>query len=332
VAEATSLADLFFAALSDPDALDFEALEEALRHAVRLNIHLPDPPIDSSISASYMRAFLAIQNDVHRLATKARSGEANAAKLTNALKRDLEINVVVSDGSANYNVDFTEILKKAIGKMTGRQVTIAMLGSAAMLSTAWGVSTWMETQKQVQIEQLRSSEHLSALEAMKFATRQDTERFERLTETMREQVEFGREIVQFANDAYREIFSAASNTGEAEINGQEVSAEVADLLTLSPKTQSEVRKARVVARVIDIRTEDILEPHVELQVIATGQSLRFSLENTLFGSDERAALFRALESGDPIEVDVELTVFQDDVRSTKFVGLSSSVAAVSKPK
>jgi hypothetical protein len=324
VAEATSLADLFFAVVNDPDAVDASLLEEALAHAVRLHIHLPDPPVDSSISASYMRAFLDIQLQIHRLATKARVGEANAAKLTASLRRELEINVVVSDGSANYNVDLTEVIKKALGKMTGKQITLVLLGSAAMLSTTWGVNTWMETQKQIQIEQIRSTEHVHALEALKFATAQDTEQFAQIAATLREQVDLGREVVELANEAYREIFRAASATGTAEINGQEVSANVADLLTLSPKTQSEKLTETLLVRVIDIRTEDILEPHVEMRVVDGDQVLRFSLADTLFGTDERAAFFRALETGDPLLVEVEMTVFGEEIRGAKFVSLPTS--------
>lgn len=107
--------------------------------------------------------------------------------------------------------------------------------------------------------------------------------------------------------------------GDVEINGQNVTAEVADLLTITPRAASETAADTVVGRVIDIRTEDLLQPQVEMVDLHSDQKYRFSMDDNLFASDDRSALFRALETGDPIQVEIEVKSVNGDVRSTKFV-------------
>lgn len=70
MADISTLEDLFFRLVNEPDQIEQEELDRALQQAVRMHIHLPDPPIDSSISTPYMRAFLQIQSDIDRLAGK----------------------------------------------------------------------------------------------------------------------------------------------------------------------------------------------------------------------------------------------------------------------
>ena len=320
MADISTLEDLFFRLVNEPDQIEQEVLDRALQQAVRMHIHLPDPPIDSSISTPYMRAFLQIQSDIDRLAGKARFNEGNATRLTKSLKQELELNVVVTEGSSNYDIDLTEVFKKALGKMTGKQIQLVLLFSGALLATTWGAGVWMEWQKEVQIEQIRSAEHIHALEALKFATTKDVELLERMTGVMEQNVEMGRDVIQLVNVSYREILKAAAASGDAvEINGQDVSAEVADLLTITPRAASETAADTVVGRVIDIRTEDLLQPQVEMVDLHSEQKYRFSIDDNLFASEDRSALFRALETGEPIQVEIEIKSVNGDVRSTKFV-------------
>lgn len=322
MASAEELERLFYLVMEDPSQVDEQELAAALKGAVRLHIYLPEPPVDSSISAPYMKAFLQIQSEINRLAAQARSGDSKATKLTNALKRELEIHVEVKGGSSSLNLDLTEVLKKAMGQMTGKQVLGAVLGSGLILSTAWGAGAWMESQKEVQLAQLRSEDHRAALDALSFATQQDMDRYERLIGVMVEQVDLGREIVDLLDTSYRETVRAAVSSDVTQINGQEITGDEASLLTLSGKTQTESIQETVEARVIDINTEDLLSPTVEMQNIDTLAKFKFTILNDLFADEQRSALFEALEDGRTVLVTVEHSMGDGEVRSTKFVALA----------
>lgn len=312
---------MFFDLLKEgAESFNQEEFAAAIAGATALRIYIPNPPINSSISSSYMRAFLELQTQINTLAAKAR-GRPNATGLTKALKEDLEINVVVGDGSAQYVLEFMGTMQKAIGKMNGKQVQQTIIAVTLLLGLGWGATTWMETQRQVQLEQLRTQEHIHALDALKFATDAEVDSRNRLVEAMTEQVAMGREVVELANSTMREVMKATANSGAAEINGQPVSQEVADLLTISPRSELVKAQENVLARVIDINTEDLLRPVVEMQEAETGKRFRFRVEDDLFAEDQRAALFAALEDGGNIQVRVEITRFGDDVRSVEFVTL-----------
>ena len=312
---------MFFDLLDEgAESFSQEEFAAAIAGATALTIYIPNPPINSSISSSYMRAFLELQTQINTLAAKAR-GRPNATGLTKALKEDLEINVVVGDGSAQYVFEFMGTMQKAIGKMNGKQVQQTIIAVTLLIGIGWGATTWMESQRQVQLEQLRTQEHIHALEALKFATAAEVESRNRLVEAMTEQVALGREVVELANSTMREVMKATANSGAAEINGQPVSQEVADLLTISPRSELVKAQENVLARVIDINTEDLLRPVVEMQEAETGKRFRFRVEDDLFAEDQRAALFAALEDGGNIQARVEITRFGDDVRSVEFVTL-----------
>ena len=321
MADATTLERLFFDLLEGRTAsLSQEDFAAVVAGATQLRIYIPNPPINSSISTSYMRAFIELQAQLNTLAAKAR-GKPNATGLTRALKEDLELNVVVEDGSAQYLLDFVNAMQKAIGKMNGKQAQQTIVAVALLLGLGWGATTWMEVQRQVQLEQLRTQEHIHALDALKFATSAEVDSRNRLIEALVDQVELGKEVVELADSTMRAVMKATATGSAAEINGQPVSSEVADLLTISPRSELVKVQENVLARVIDINTEDVLRPVIEMQEADAGKRFRFRVEDDLFAADQRAALFDALETGALIQVRVELTKFGDDVRSVEFVTL-----------
>lgn len=320
VESSSALEDLFFRVLDADEASAELLVEAALAASSPLRIHLPHPPIDSSISASYMRAFVEIQAEINRLASKVRSGEPNAAKLTQAIKRELELSVVVTDGSSNFTIDLTEVIKKALGKMTGKQIALTVVFVALVLGTTWGAVTFFETQKTIKLEEIKSADHQAALSALQFATQADLDRLQELTSVMQENVQFGREVVELLNDTYEEVLKAAAETNVSEINGQTITGGTADLLTLSTRLQSETTTATTTVRVIDIRTEDIRQPHIEVQDVLSEQRYKFDVEDSLFADVDRAAVFESLETGRPITVELSVTLGPDGtVRSTQFL-------------
>lgn len=321
MADVATLETLFFDLLEGrADQISDEELLSLLAGTDVLRIYIPDPPLNSSISTSYMRAFLELQSQINVLAAKAR-GKPNASGLTKALKQDLELNVVVKDGSAEYLLGLLGAMQKAIGKMTGREAQVTIIAVALLACGTWGATTWMEGQRQVQLEQLRTQEHIHALDALKFATAAEMESRNRVVDALVQQVELGSDIARLADGAIREMMKAAAENGAAEINGQPVTQQVADLLTISPRTELVKVQEVVSARVIDINTEDLLRPYVEMQEADSGKRFRFRVEDDLFAADQRAELFDALEAGRFILVRVELTKFGDDVRSVEFVTL-----------
>lgn len=317
--EIDTIEDQFWGLLDGTIDADDLTLTAILSLVEPLHIYLPRPSVSSSLSTSYMRAFVEVQVQVNRLASLVRSGDPNASRLTAQLKQELELSVVVTDGSTNIKLDLTKVLLKALGKVTGKQLMLTILALAILVASGLGASAYLEVQKAIKLEEIKSADHRAALDALKFATSQDMAKFDRLVDALETNVEFGREALAVVQSTYQEVLRAASSSDIVEINGVQISGATADLLTLSTKTPSEAALQLLEARVVDINTEDPLQPAVQLVDVRSGQHYRFAMENSLFAADDRAALFRSLETGATILVELEVTVANGEVRSTEFL-------------
>ena len=122
--------------------------------------------MNSSISAPFMEAFLEIQRQLHQFIAFIDTGVANSKQLTAAQREDLVIFVRVTGGSSNLEAKLGDALKKAIPtmlrKLSAKQVTTIILSMAVLLGAAWAYSAWLEVRRQVQLEELKSKEHLAA--------------------------------------------------------------------------------------------------------------------------------------------------------------------------
>jgi hypothetical protein len=99
-----------------------------------LKVYIPQPDINSAITPPFMEAFLVLQRQLFQLAALASAGVADAGQLTDADKRELQLKVIVSGGSSNLETRLKEpleaVLKKMVGKLTGKQSVIVIVSIA----------------------------------------------------------------------------------------------------------------------------------------------------------------------------------------------------------
>lgn len=308
-------------AIEDPFSPEFEQVELGNWPAIR--VHLPHPPVDSSIAAPFMEAFLEIQKQVYQLAAQAKEGVPDSGLLSEEDKLRLQINVVVTNGSSNYYADLKDtiegLLKTMIRKMTGKQATIVFVGFAAIAGATYSFSAWLEQRKAVQIEELKSKDHQEALKTMTLSASANVEALTKIGAILEKQGEIGKRAVEAVAAANEALLKAASKTPETVINGTHLSRNEAELLRVSPKKKSEIRYAIQRMRVLDINTSDPMETSVLIATPDKRSQYRIKLTDTIFSADDRKAILAALDSREPIWMELAIREIDGEVKSVQML-------------
>ena len=204
---------------------------------------------------------------------------------------------MVTAGSSNLRAELTEQIKKLmpklVDKLTGRQLTIVVLGIALLLGGDYAWKAWLEQRRVVRIEELKTQEHVDALKALQFANAQQAETFRQILATLQLQGTIGQRVSDAAVASYEALLRAAARTPVCTINDQHLNHIQADTLCVSPKPRSIIRVVQQQMRVIDINTGDPQNLQFILLDEESGDQHRLKLVDSLFASRDRQSLFRS---------------------------------------
>lgn len=133
-----------------------------------------------SVPTRVMGPLLEVQKDLHRAYTSVCYGSDNLRKLTDEDRDKLELVIGVKDGSSEYDADLwkqlNEITLAAVGKMTGTELIITVIGLGVVLTGGAVAKHWISTR-------LKEKEADNQIELSK----QETERVRVITEAMTRQ-------------------------------------------------------------------------------------------------------------------------------------------------
>lgn len=282
-----------------------------------------------------MEAFLELQKQIYQLAAQASAGAADSGQLSEGVKADLQISVLVTDGSSNLTAKLEKIvpglLKQMIGKLDGKQAAIVLVSVAALIGGNWGFNAWLEQQKTIKIEELKSKDHIEALKALSLSSSGQLEALKKVTEVLEKQGELGNralEAIAATNDA---LLKAASKTSESSINDTHLTRREAELLRTTPRKKAELRIAIQRMRVLDINTSDPHELSVLISTPNKKQQYRIKFGDTLFSDPSRKAIFEALDSRDSIWMELAFREIDGEVKSVQLLQTTKppSVAEIS---
>lgn len=289
----------------------------------RVHVYLPETDIHSVITPPFMEAFLELQRQVYRLGAFAETGIADIGQLSERSKRALEIRVVVTDGSSNLTADLSKVveglLHTMIGKLTGKQAAIVLISFAALLAAGWAFSSWLEATKAIKIEELKSKDHIAALQALQFASAKDAAAFSKVLEILAQQGEFAERALEAVKETNEALLKAASQTPKTQINNVELLREEAELLRISPKKKPEIKYVRQRIKVVDINTSDPTDLSLILKEIDSTEEHRIKFKDDIFAGQHRKKLFDSLETRTPIWVELAIKQVDGEIRSVQLL-------------
>jgi hypothetical protein len=125
--------------IENPFSPEFENLD--LGDWPQVHVYIPHPDVSSSITPPFMEAFLELQKQIYQLAAQASAGVADSGQLSEGVKAELQISVLVTDGSSNLTAKLEKIvpglLKQMIRKLDGKQAAIVLVSVAVLIGGDW---------------------------------------------------------------------------------------------------------------------------------------------------------------------------------------------------
>jgi hypothetical protein len=306
---------------SDQFSPEFEKID--LGELASVHVYLPEPDFESAITPQFMEAFLVLQKQIYQLAALATAGVADVGQLGEADRRDLQINVVVTGGSSNYFAQLKEpleaLLKRMVGKMTGKQAAVVIVCLSTLVAGSWSFSAWLDQTKAVKLEELKSKDHVTALQAIQFSNEEQSKAFNRIIDILGQQGDAGKRalnVVQATNEA---LLKAAAQNPKTIINDVEVTRQEAELLRVPARKRAETKIVIQQVKVVDINTTDPLDLQIVLMEPVTLAQHRIKFKDSLFAGADRHVLFEALENRKAIWVELAVKEIEGEIRSVQLL-------------
>lgn len=277
----------------------------------------------SSINPPFMEAYLDLQEQIYHIASIAKTGGYATAKLTNAEKQALQIEVIVIEGSSNTSVNLqkvlTELGKNMIEKLTPRQLIILVLGSALIFCSYSSFSAYLQHKKEILSQELASKEKSEMLTALTFANHEQVELFKQVIAALKGQGFLGKQIAEAAENNNEAFLKAASRVERSRINGQELSGEEATLLRGSNRLpiRNKIVKQEVV--VYEINTEKSDQMSIGLSTLEGPIKFRISFKDELFNKEDKSRLIKSLDDRVSIWVELLIRETKDEIKSVQLL-------------
>jgi hypothetical protein len=288
-----------------------------------VRIYLPQPDVDSAITPPFMEAFLVLQKQLYQLAALANTGLADVGQLSDAERNELLLNVVVTGGSSNLWAELRDplerLLNRMVGKMTGKQAAVVIVCLGTLIASPWAFSAWLEQTKSVKLEEIKSKDHLAALEAIQFSSEAQSKAFERVLEILKTQGDVGKralEAVKQTNDA---LLKAATSSPKTKINDVEITRDEAQLLRTATRKKATQKIVQQEVKVVDINTTDPLDLQIILLDPSSDVQHRIKFKDDLFAGEGRRRLFDALEKRSLIWVELSIKDIDGDIKSVQLL-------------
>ena len=229
----------------------------------------------------------------------------------------------MTGGSSNYVTELKEplekLLKRMVGKMTGKQAAIVIVSLATLIASPWAFKAWLDQTKEIKLEELKSKDHIAALQAIHFANEAQSKAFNRVLDILGKQGDAGKralEVVSQTNDA---LLKAAASNPKTTINEVEITGAEAELLRTPTRKKAQQKIIHQEVKVVDINTTDPLDLQIVLLDPSSDAQHRMKFKDDLFAGESRHKLFESLEKRSLIWVELAIKEIDGEVRSVQLL-------------
>jgi hypothetical protein len=311
--------------LARPSQFDdvFEELDLREWDWASVRVYLPQPDIQSAITPPFMEAFLVLQKQLYQFAALAKTGLADVGQLGDVERSELRLNVVVTGGSSNLVAELKApieaLLKRMIGKMTGKQAAVVIVCLGTLIASPWAFSAWLDQTKEIKIEELKSKDHIAALQSIQFANEEQSKAYKRVIEILAEQGDIGKRAIDVVIQTNDALLKAATSTKQTTINNVEVTRVEAELLRTTTRKKAQQKIVQQEVKVVDINTTDPSDLQIILTDPSTDSQYRIKFKDDLFAGEGRHRLFEALETRTLLWVELSIKEIEGDTRSVQLL-------------
>jgi hypothetical protein len=270
---------------------------------VGLNVHLPNTPVNASITPSVMEAFIDVQKTIYRAYTLVSADTADLRTLSKAERDALEFRVVVSEGSSDYATPFAHALEKigveALAHMTPAMALTATLAISLIIGGSYCFSKWLSSRIELRRLEIAPAEReawLAAQRATIDAQRaaEDTGvRYAEILARAFERVPVAADVEAFADTSRSSLVRAVGEEGGGSINRTVVDRDVAAEVSRQTRQAGEPIRQAGDFRVARIDANAPEGFRVTLSDVKTGEEITAMLQDVFLSTEHREIITEA---------------------------------------
>lgn len=237
-----------------------------------LTLRLQGEGYQSTITPPVMKAFLELQQGIYRSYAVAKYNTPYK-RLTNEEKAALEIRVKVEPGSSMFSIDMQQLLERLchelVGKMDQSTIIISVLGAGIIWAGQSMYKHYLDQRADVRKTEIKSEADRALLEQLKFGQEQETKRAEIMAAAFGQNARL-QTIANISEDTKAVLIKRSSAADVIEIQGVELTGEVADELVKNARRKSEEIRLDGMYRILNVDSSNPEEFKVKVKCQASG--------------------------------------------------------------
>lgn len=277
----------------------------------------------TEIPAQFLDAYHKESQRILRLIALILNGRADIKTLTIEQLEKYRFSVQVTEGSSEFVDNAKEVLgaalKEAFSRMSGRQAVIAILGTVAIISTAWGWSSYVAAKKDTRLAEIEQQGRRDIIEGMQAGQEAHATSLSEIVGIMRGAGDVGRHAADSAEAVQADRLRAAAQTNVTEVGGLPITREEARELRSTSRRQAEVVTIEKEMRVVDVNTADMANTSLVLEDIATGEQSKVIYSDRILGAIVGDVAVEALRSRSTALFTLKERRLEGDVVSVEIV-------------
>jgi hypothetical protein len=287
-----------------------------------MHIHLQGEKFNGTITPTIMKGLLELQKNIYQSYGLIRYGDANTQRLTKEERDELEINVKVSGGSSNYDINFQELLttifSATVGKMTPDAALVLVLGFSLMYFSASSLKTFLDNRKEIRLRDIESEEQRASIEALRFSSEQETKRTEILTQAMSHQPIFNA-MSEHSKDFKTVMLKALSVSESISLQNVEISGDIAQELSINARRTWQDARLDGVFRIYSVDSSNLTQLKVKIQNISNNNIVIAIVQDQTMDSRHRTAIQNAEWSRQAIELTINAKELNGDFKDAVII-------------
>ncbi len=249
--------------------------------------------LDSALTPYMMEGYIDLQRSLFRSYALLTQGDGNARRLSEELKSQLELVVKVESGSSDGSIDWTEVLNKVleglVNKMEPTHIVITVISLALIYGGVTILLRHLDGKKEERLAEISNKTTIQTLEALKFSTEKDVERF-KIIESAISNFPKLRAIEDDAVSARESVVKHYTRDQDALIDGVHITQEAGKQLTRNSRALSTTVHLDRIYRINRVDSTSPIGFRVKLEDLETRVEIDAGVQDAILSQEQKAIL------------------------------------------
>lgn len=289
-----------------------------------LRIRLIGEKFDQSLTPNVMKGFVEMQNYINRTYRLVKYGDVDTKALSKEEREALQLQIKVEKGSSLVDVSFDGLwtqIGQLIGKMSGTEAIITILGCAAIWGTATGIKHFLDNRKEVRLSEIKKESERENLKTLEVMSAEETKRTEIMAKlVMRNPVL--ENVDRQAYDAKTSLFKSLSSTEEVEIGGLVIDTEIASELIKNARRRSSEIRLDGIYKLEQVNSSDPNLFKVKVRNVNNGTQFEAIVQDQfLTGNQNKLLLMQAEWDRKAVKLSINAKILDDKIKDATILSV-----------